>query len=235
MLSEPWSAPALLSLGLVFGLKHALDVDHLVAVATIASERRTVFQSSLVGAVWGLGHTAALLVVGGAVLVGRFRISDSVAALMEAGVAVMLVYLGVRGLWRLARAERVHVHVHEHDGHVHVHPHLHHESAAHEHDSHRRPFAVGIFHGLAGSAALMLVIVASTPSPWIGFAYILSFGLGSIGGMVAMSALVSVPAVLTAQRFEGMNAIVRGLAAALSIAVGLGLGYEIWSAAPPVS
>jgi len=142
----------------------------------------------------------------------------------------MLVYLGGRALWRLAGGVRIHVHVHDHDGHVHVHPHVHDATeTSHAHDSHRRPFAVGMIHGLAGSAALMLLIAASTPSPWIGLAYIVSFGVGSIGGMVAMSALVTVPSVLAADRFAGVNTVVRGVAGALSIGVGLALGYEIWN------
>lgn len=231
MISEPWSASTLLGLGLVFGLKHALDVDHLAAVATIASEKRTFVQSGIVGAVWGLGHTVALLAVGAVVLLLRLQISDRVAAGLEFGVAAMLVWLGARALWPLLRGARLHTHTHEHDGVLHVHPHVHvPEETTHRHDRHQRPFAIGLVHGLAGSAALLLIVVASTPSPWLGLAYIVSFGLGSIGGMVAMSALVSVPAVFSADRFAGMNTAVRGAAAVLSIGVGLALGYEIWTA-----
>ena len=230
MVSDPWSATTLLGLGLVFGLKHALDVDHLAAVATIASEKRTVLQSGIVGAVWGLGHTLALLVVGCGVLLLRVQISDRVAAGLELAVAAMLVYLGIRTLALLASGGRLHVHAHEHDGMVHVHPHLHTaEENVHEHARHQRPFAIGVVHGLAGSAALMLLVVASTPSPWVGLVYILAFGVGSIGGMIAMSALVSVPAVFSAERFSGMNTAVRGAAATLSIVVGLVLGYQIWT------
>ena len=229
MAVDSWSAPALLGLGLVFGLKHALDADHLAAVATLASEKRTLLQSGVVGAVWGFGHTVALLVVGVAVLLLRVEIDGRVTAGLELAVAAMLVALGLRSLWRVARGGRIHVHAHEHDGWVHVHPHLHDaEERRHRHDGHRRPFAVGLVHGLAGSGALMLLVAASTPSPWTGLAYIISFGVGSIGGMIAMSALVSVPAVLTAERFRSWNGAVGAVAGVLSIAVGIFLGYESW-------
>lgn len=233
MFDEPWSASALLGLGLVFGLKHALDADHLAAVATLATEKRTVFQSGIVGAVWGFGHTVALLAVGAVVLALRLEISPTLASLLEACVAVMLVYLGGRALWQLAGGGRIHIHPHRHGERWHVHPHIHSETAAarhqaSEHDQHRRPFAIGLVHGLAGSAALMLLIAASTPSPWLGLAYIASFGVGSIGGMIAMSALVSVPALWSAERFTRLNSIVRGGAGVFSIGVGLFVGYEVW-------
>lgn len=228
MLSEPWSAPTLLGLGLAFGLRHALDADHLAAVATIASGKRTVLQSGIVGAVWGLGHTAALLVVGAVVLALQLQIPEPVAAWLEMGVAVMLVALGVRALLPLVRAGG-HAHAHAHGDVVHVHPHRHGTAAGvNDHDDHRRPFAIGVVHGLAGSAALLLLVVSATPSPWLGLAYILAFGAGSIGGMVAMSALVGLPAALTAERFRGAHTAVRGAAAVLSIGVGAALGWEVW-------
>lgn len=228
MFVEPWTAPALLGLGLVFGLKHALDADHLAAVATIATEKRTVLQSSAVGAVWGFGHTVALLGVGIVVLALRIEITPFIAGLLEGGVALMLVYLGARALWQLARGGRLHMHPHRHGEHWHVHPHLHADRERHDHDRHRRPFAVGLVHGIAGSAALMLLVAASTPSFALGLAYILSFGIGSIGGMVAMSAFVSLPALWTAERFAAINQVVRGAAGLFSIAVGLVVGYEVW-------
>jgi len=231
MFAEPWSASALMGLGLVFGLKHALDADHLAAVATIATQKKTVLQSGIVGAIWGFGHTVALLVIGTIVLALRVEISPQLAALLEGGVACMLIYLGIGTLRELARGAHLHVHPHRHGEHWHVHPHMHAPEHGADHDNHRRPFAVGLVHGIAGSAALMILVAASTPSLGTGLVYIASFGIGSIGGMIAMSALVSLPALWSAERFAGLNTTVRGAAGLFSVAVGLFLGYEIWTTA----
>ena len=231
MIVESWSPPALLGLGLAFGLKHALDADHLAAVATLTSESRTLRQSSFIGAVWGLGHTAALLAAGIVVLFLDLQISPQLTALLELGVAAMLIGLGGRALWRMLRGGWLHVHLHRHGGRVHLHPHVHApgEPAHVQQDHHGRSFAIGVVHGLAGSGALMLLVAASTPSPWLGLAYIASFGLGSIGGMITMSALVSLPALATTERFSNLNWAVRCIAGLLSIAAGAGLGYDVWS------
>lgn len=231
------SVASLFVLGLTFGLKHALDADHLAAVASIASERRSVLSSTLVGAWWGLGHTLALLVAGVAVILFRLQISDRVASGLELGVAAMLVWLGGRTLWTLARSRQVHVHAHRHGGRLHVHPHAHDhpheqtqaaaESAHHGVPSQARPFLVGIVHGLAGSAALMLLVASTIPSPALGFVYIAAFGIGSIGGMIAMSALVGLPVTLTARRYNRANVALRTAAGAFSICVGLVLAYQI--------
>lgn len=231
MVVEAWSPPALMGLGLVFGLKHALDADHLAAVATLTSSSRSLRQSSVVGAVWGIGHTAALLAAGVFVLFLDLRISPRLTSLLELAVAAMLISLGGRALWQLARGGRLHVHQHRHGGRMHVHPHVHapgeHRHVPHE--AHGRPFAIGIVHGLAGSGALMLLVAASTPSPWLGLAYIVSFGVGSIGGMITMSALISLPALATSARFGNLNWAVRCLAGLLSVAAGAGLGYDVWN------
>lgn len=235
---ESLSFFSLLTVGVVFGLKHALDADHLAAVASIASERRSVISSTLVGAWWGLGHTLALLLAGVAVISFRLQISDRVATGLELGVAAMLVGLGVNTLWTLARSRQVHVHVHRHGGRVHVHPHAHDhphgdgghavgENAHHGVPGQARPFFVGIVHGLAGSAALMLLVASAIPSPTLGFVYIAAFGVGSIGGMIAMSALVGLPVSLTSRRYNRANVVLRTVAGTFSICVGLGLAYQL--------
>src|SRR6266403_2005490 len=116
---------SLLAFGFVLGLKHAIDADHLAAVSTIASERRSLLSSSLVGAFWGLGHTISLMVAGIAVILLHFQISPRTTQALEFSVGVMLVVLGMTALRKLARGGRVHIHVHEHGGHVHAHPHIH--------------------------------------------------------------------------------------------------------------
>src|SRR3989304_6301911 len=114
-----------LGLGFFLGLKHALDVDHLVAVSTIVSERKGFWRSSAVGAFWGLGHTASLLAVGLLVIAFHFQIPPKAALGMEFAVAVMLVALGANVLWKIFRGATFHLHAHQHSGRLHVHPHLH--------------------------------------------------------------------------------------------------------------
>ena len=231
------SFSSILLLGIVFGLKHALEADHIAAVASIASERRSVVSSTLVGAWWGLGHTAALLCAGVLVILFRVQISDGVAHSFELGVAAMLVILGANTLWKLARAKQVHVHIHQHGGRVHVHPHLHEQPHAEGHGlkqerhhgvpAQARPFFVGVVHGLAGSAALMLLVASTIPTPGLGLIYIAAFGIGSIGGMIAMSALVGLPASLTARRYNRANVALRLAAGSFSVCLGLMLAYQL--------
>jgi ABC-type nickel/cobalt efflux system permease component RcnA len=230
------TALSIVGIGLLFGLKHALDADHLAAVATVASERRSAFGSATVGMWWGLGHAAALLFAGTLLVVFRIRIGDDIAAILELGVAAMLIYLGSEALWKIARSEQIHLHVHRHGGRVHIHPHLHDHShaaeptaaeSAHHGIPGRRPFLVGLVHGLAGSAALMLLVASTIPTPGLAMAYIGAFGIGSIGGMAAMSTLVGLPATLTERRYVGADRIVRVVAAVCSVGIGLSLAYRI--------
>src|SRR5262249_50187552 len=150
---------SLLALGFVLGLKHALDADHLAAVSTMATERRSLFASSLIGALWGLGHTISLMLAGVFVILLHFEIGERASKFLELSVGLMLITLGINALRNLAGG-RIHMHAHEHDGHWHVHPHLH-ERGRHDqpHTHHglksgARPLLVGMVHGLAGSAAL---------------------------------------------------------------------------------
>src|SRR5262249_8193977 len=187
-----------LGFGFLLGLRHALEADHLAAVSTIVSTRRSAWGASLVGALWGLGHTAALLVVGLVVVGLHAEIPPRLAASLELGVAAMLMGLGRTLLGPLWRGGNRHHHAQAHGPPLHAHPHVpapavvpadgHHRVA-----SMRRPFLVGLVHGLAGSAALMLVVAASIPSPAMALAYVLLFGIGSVGGMTAMSAAVGAP------------------------------------------
>ncbi len=228
---------SVLALGFALGIKHALDADHLVAVSTIVSERKGLRGSSLVGAVWGLGHTASLLAVGLAVIALHAQIPERVAQAMEFGVAVMLVGLGLNLLRKLLSGATFHAHPHRHGGCWHLHPHLH-EARGHggpdaPSDSHhalrvgKRPFLIGMVHGLAGSAALMLLVLATIPSRALGFAYIGVFGLGSVGGMLVMSTLIGLPFAVTAHRFERLNAAVQALAGGFSVGLGLWLMWQI--------
>jgi sulfite exporter TauE/SafE len=223
---------SLLAVGFVFGLKHALDADHLAAISTMATERRSLLSSSLVGAIWGLGHTISLMIAGVLVIFLHFQISARTARALEFCVGLMLIALGVNALRKLARG-RVHVHAHEHDGYWHVHPHLHKRGAPDRPHMHHglksgaRPLLVGMMHGLAGSAALTLLVLATIPSPLVGFLYVVIFGIGSIGGMTIMSTLCALPAKLTSQRFARANFALRGLAGIFSLGFGIFVIYDI--------
>ena len=230
MSSMQVSALGVLGLGFVLGLRHALDVDHVAAVSTIVTQRRSLWASSLVGAVWGLGHTAALLAVGLVVIGLRAEIPPRLASLFELGVAAMLIALGANLLWTIARGGRVHVHTHAHGGRAHVHPHVHASGAVrHDHGfgAGRRPFLVGLVHGLAGSAALMLAVLATIPSRPLALAYVAVFGAGSIGGMLVMGALLGVPLALAAERFARADVFLRVGAGVGSVVVGAVLAVTV--------
>ena len=224
---------SLLTFGFVLGLKHAIEADHLAAITTIASERRSLLSSSLVGALWGLGHTISLMIAGIVVILLHFQISDRTSQALEFCVGVMLVGLGVNALRKLTSGGHIHLHVHEHSGHRHAHPHIHeraHQDPPHTHHGLRfgaRPLLIGMVHGMAGSAALMLLVLTTIPSPLVGLSYIVVFGVGSIGGMMVMSTLVALPARFTVNRFTRVNFALRGLAGLFSLSFGLFMVYQI--------
>lgn len=221
---------AALGLGFVIGLKHALDADHLVAVSTIVAQTRNLARAALTGVLWGLGHTAMLGLAGLMVLWGRLSIPEPVAQAAEMLVGVVLVVLGATTLWGLRR-HRLHLHPHHHGAQEHVHLHSHAHGHPHTHGHPQRfwikPLLVGMVHGLAGSAALMLLVLSTLPTPLAGFLYILVFGAGSIGGMLLVSVAIGLPVVWTARSLErGYRAIVL-TAGAASVAFGLWLIIEI--------
>jgi hypothetical protein len=227
----PTTPLALLGFGFLLGVRHALDVDHLAAVSTIVSARRGAWGSSLVGALWGLGHTAALLGVALTVVALHAEIPPRLALGLELGVAAMLIGLGVNLLWTLRRGGRVHHHAHAHGGRLHVHPHVHGVEAVddghHRAASVRRPFLVGLVHGLAGSAGLMLAVVATIPSSVLALAYVVVFGVGSIGGMTAVSALLGAPLALVTARFARAETALRACAAVGSVVIGILVAWKI--------
>jgi hypothetical protein len=119
------STASVLALGFVLGLKHAVEVDHLAAVSTIVSERKSLLSSMLVGGLWGVGHTISLFIAGILVIMLHVEISARTARFLEFCVGLMLVALGVNALRKLARGGHLHLHVHSHGGRAHVHPHIH--------------------------------------------------------------------------------------------------------------
>lgn len=215
---------SLLGVGFLLGLRHALDTDHLAAVSTVLAERPSLLASGAVGLCWGVGHTVTLLLVGSIVLICGVRIPDEFEFIAESGVGVLLIVLGGMLAFKLYR-ERWHLHSHRHDGESHVHLHSHQQQNDHRHRHWMfesiRPFCIGMAHGLAGSAALMLMILATTTGVAEGLLSILIFGLGSIIGMMVIGVTISIPVIwscsISRRLFEG----VQGFASLASVVVGV--------------
>lgn len=226
------STATILGLGFFLGLKHATEADHLAAVSTIVTERKSLLSSAIVGGIWGLGHTISLLIVGFFVLLLNFQVSEQSERMLEFCVGVMLVLLGLNVLRKLFQGGKLHFHAHEHGTRVHTHPHLHEASEKEEPHTHHglsfspRALIIGMVHGLAGSAALMLLVLPTIESRPLGLLYIVVFGIGSIGGMMLMSLLVGLPFTLTAFRFNRFNHILQSVAGLVSIGLGLYIMYE---------
>jgi hypothetical protein len=227
-----------LGLGLLLGIQHATDADHLAAVATLATRDRSLPRALRLGSAWGLGHTLTLLAVAGAVAGLGWVITDETARRFEQLVGLVLIVLGARLAWRL-RAQRIHFHGHVHPGRVpHFHGHSHagsparpaHAQDLHRH-GHRMPMGglvVGMVHGLAGSAALALLAGAALPSPGLQLLYIALFGAGSLLGMALLTGALAVTLRATAHRLTTVHRALNVMVAGASVVIGLHL---VWSAA----
>jgi ABC-type nickel/cobalt efflux system permease component RcnA len=233
---------SILVLGFLLGMRHALEADHLAAVASLATRSRSLLHTVSQGAAWGLGHTLTLLLAGGVCLLASVAIPARLARGFEVCVGIMLLGLGAEVLYR-ARRRHVHLHVHRHeDGTVHLHAHGHAPGEVHGDAAHgaghralphvhphpvqdaggfpRRALLVGLVHGLAGSAALLLLTVSTLSSRWLGLAYILLFGLGSILGMAILSAVIAVPLRGTARLLTRAYVAVEVLTGLSTVAIG---------------
>ncbi len=223
----------LLLIGLLTGLRHSMEADHIAAVSTIIAtnkHQKTLRRAPLIGALWGLGHTASLFAAGLVVLLLAVSIPQKVSSTLEFGVGVMLVFLGtttltgfnigkfVRGMF--SRHTHDHVHIHEDTGIVHSHEHNHHD---HRHG--HKSLIVGMVHGMAGSGALMLIVLSTINSVPLGLAYIAIFGAGSIASMAAMSTLIGLPLARANQ--YNLGPILKYVAAVVALVIGAGLIYDL--------
>ena len=218
---------SLLVVGFLLGVRHALDPDHVASVATISTSSRTLIDGLKHGVAWGVGHTLTLLLFGGAALFLGLAVPEDLAHFLELAVGVMLVLLGADVLRRIMN-ERIHLHRHDHhDGASHLHVHSHAQMIRHEH-SHSplislRALMVGLMHGVAGSAALLLLTVAAAPSILSGIVYILVFGFGSILGMGLLSIVIALPLRLSSNRFERAQRKIRFGIGFVTIVLGLSI------------
>jgi ABC-type nickel/cobalt efflux system permease component RcnA len=221
----------ILGLGFLLGMQHALEADHIAAVSSIAARRTDVGDIIKHGLTWGLGHTLTLFAFAGAAILLGHAIPEHLSRPIETAVGIMLVGLGAHVLWRLWR-DRVHIHRHAHDDgtvHIHVHshtgetlPHPHARAGhAHAHGFRWRTLLVGLMHGMAGSAALLVLTVSKAPSPAVGLAYVALFGIGSMFGMGALSTVIAVPLAVSARWLTWANRSLQGAVGLITIGIGV--------------
>ena len=234
---------AVLAFGFLLGLKHATDADHVVAVANIVGKERNIWQSIWIGASWGAGHSAPLIILGAIILITKdvtLHYYESVAPYFEIGVGIMLIYLGISAAWNVLRGN-LHIHQHNHGAGPHIHVHASHEPQ----ESHQRTkalhnsffilgrpvfrvrsFAIGIIHGLAGSAAVMVALLPTIDSTLTGLGYIALFSIGTMLSMSVLTIILALPFKISAAR-QTLNRAITLTAGTLSIAVGTILITEI--------
>ena len=190
---------SILGAGFLLGLRHATDPDHVAAVTTIVSRRRSLRAASVVGTAWGVGHTLTILVVGGAIVLFKLTIPPRVELALEMGVALMLIVLGIANV--SGRGDVA--------------------------ESRSRPLLVGVVHGLAGSAAVGLLVLTLIDSAALAMAYLLIFGVGTILGMMLMTVAIALPSLFAMHRMASAGRYLRLASGALSIAFGVFLAHDI--------
>jgi len=203
------NALSVAALGFLLGLKHATDADHIVAVTAIVSRERKFSSAARIGALWGVGHSITVLAIGGALVAFRLTIPSRLGLGLEFGVALMLIVLGFSNLRAGGGATQPDA-----------------AAIARSRDG-LRPLAIGVVHGLAGSAAVTLLVLAVIPETVLALAYLVVFGLGTIAGMTLVTFLVAAPAVYAAGRVLRLQRGIRLAAGTLSLVFGLVLAREI--------
>jgi ABC-type nickel/cobalt efflux system permease component RcnA len=220
---------SILVLGFALGIKHAIEPDHIIAVSTIASQSKKLIRSSLAGVFWGIGHTATLLFIGIILMLMKGEIPDKWAMSLEFLVGIMLVYLGITSILSF---KNIHMHKHEHDeaDHKHVHSHKYRNEHEHKHQhksiSYVKSMIIGLVHGLAGSAAMILLTMSAVKNVWEGAIYILVFGAGTVIGMLFFTTIVGIPFVLSAKKVN-INKTFAQITGVISTAFGVYYMYNL--------
>lgn len=214
------AALTVLSMGLLLGLQHATDSDHVVAVTTVVARERKIGAAAKVGLLWGLGHSATVLLAGGGMVAAGVVISDRAARSLELCVAVMLLILGIMGVRRAVVARRGAL--------AHGHAHATYTRSEHGERGWLRPIAVGVVHGLAGSAAIALAVLATVVDRVTALGYLATFSIGTVVGMSLVTTLISTPIAVATNRIDPRWLVrIGALAGLVSIGLGIWMGYEI--------
>lgn len=248
---------SIIALGFFLGMRHATDPDHVIAVTTIVARHRTIKHAAMIGAFWGLGHTLTILAVGGAIILFGWVIPARVGLSMEFAVGLMLILLGILNLSGILQlAGQVSSSTHGLGGELHSHPHsdgsyVHSHPGGHSPEAHPRkqdqtslswldrhlgsiglyqilrPLVVGFVHGLAGSAAVALLVLTTIQNPKWAIAYLLVFGIGTVAGMTLITGAISLPFAYTGKQSATINHGLRLASGAISLGFGLFLAYHI--------
>lgn len=245
---------SIIALGFFLGMRHATDPDHVIAVTTIVSRQRSIRHAALIGALWGVGHTITILLVGSAIILFGIVIPARVGLTMELSVGLMLILLGILNLSGIMRwitetltpsQQGHHAHPHGHGDYVHSHAHGHSpEKHGHADDATPvgwmdrifglmgiyqvvRPLAVGIVHGLAGSAAVALLVLTTIRVPSWAVVYLLVFGIGTVAGMMLITAAIAVPFKFSEGRFVRLNRGLGLVSGLVSLAFGIFIVYQM--------
>jgi hypothetical protein len=245
---------SIIAVGFFLGMRHATDPDHVIAVTTIVSRQRNLLRAAMTGIFWGIGHTLTIFVVGSLIILFDVVIPARIGLSMELSVGLMLIVLGVMNIASFLRSARsispqnfelIHRHPHGHGDYVHSHAHGH-TSETHLHRPNQtpltwldrvfgriglyqqlRPLVVGVVHGLAGSAAVALLILTTIRNPHWAIAYLLVFGAGTVGGMMLITMSIASAFNFFGKRHERFSQRL-GLASGLvSLAFGVVLAYQI--------
>jgi cytochrome c biogenesis protein CcdA len=204
---------SILALGLFLGMRHATDADHVIAVSTMVAQRQNPRSALGLGALWGLGHGLTILLVGGAIILLGLAVPPRIGLLLELGVAVMLITLGGLNLRAASNA----AHAHGQSG-----------QSDHTHPARKfRSFVIGVVHGIAGSAAVALLVLSTLRDPVWAFLYLGLFGIGTVIGMMLLTTAMSFPIAAAARRFGPMERWLGSFTGALSVAFGIFLFYQI--------
>ena len=248
---------SIIAIGFFLGMRHATDPDHVIAITTIVSRQRSTKRAALTGALWGLGHTVTIFAVGTAIILFNLVIPVRLGLSMELSVGFMLILLGVWNVIGFLRSvpsipghadskeTETHSHPHQHGDYIHTHPHSH-EPERHSHSPQQtplarldrslgrigayqwlRPLIVGVVHGLAGSAAVALLILASIRNSSWAIAYLFLFGLGTIAGMMLITMSIASTFRLAGNRFQHFSRRLALASGVVSLVFGLFVAYQI--------
>ncbi len=245
---------SIIAMGFFLGMRHATDPDHVIAVTTIVTRQRNISRAALIGAFWGLGHTLTIFVVGAAIILFKLVIPPRIGLSMELSVGIMLVILGfmnVAGYVRSGAGAHFHLgkgvthsHPHSHGNYIHSHPHSHapedqalapaetfaaldRSLSSRDLYQHLRPLVVGIVHGLAGSAAVALLVLTTIQNPHWAIGYLLVFGVGTIAGMMVITMSIASTLRVVTGRSHNIARNLQMASGVLSVAFGLFVAYQI--------